>query len=206
MKILVADDHDLVRDTIALFLQNEGGIEVTVAATLDEAMVRIDEAGSFDLVLLDYGMPGMDGLAGLKRAIEANQDKPVALMSGVASRTVAEDALAAGAAGFVPKTLGAKSMVNALRFMASGEQYAPVEWMTEMEAEASHPLADKLSAREMQVLEGLCDGKANKEIARDLDLQEVTVKLHVKTLSRKLDARNRTHAAMIARDAKLFEQ
>lgn len=206
MKILVADDHDLVRDTIALFLQNEGGIDVTVAATLDEALVRIDEAGSFDLVLLDYGMPGMDGLAGLKRAIAANQDKPVALMSGVASRTVAEDALAAGAAGFVPKTLGAKSMVNALRFMASGEQYAPVKWMTEMEAEASHPLADKLSAREMQVLEGLCDGKANKEIARDLDLQEVTVKLHVKTLSRKLDARNRTHAAMIARDAKLFEQ
>ena len=206
MKILVADDHDLVRDTIALFLQNEGGIEVTVAATLDEALVRIYEVGSFDLVLLDYGMPGMDGLAGLKRGIAANQDKPVALMSGVASRTVAEDALAAGAAGFVPKTLGAKSMVNALRFMASGEQYAPVEWMTEMEAEASHPLADKLSAREMQVLEGLCDGKANKEIARDLDLQEVTVKLHVKTLSRKLDARNRTHAAMIARDAKLFEQ
>ena len=148
----------------------------------------------------------MDGLAGLERAIAANQDKPVALMSGVASRTVAEDALAAGAAGFVPKTLGAKSMVNALRFMASGEQYAPVKWMTEMEAEASHPLADKLTAREMQVLEGLCDGKANKEIARDLDLQEVTVKLHVKTLSRKLDARNRTHAAMIARDAKLFEQ
>lgn len=206
MKILVADDHDLVRDTIALFLQNEGGIDVTVAATLDEALVRIDEVGSFDLVLLDYGMPGMDGLAGLKRAIAANQDKPVALMSGVASRTVAEDALAAGAAGFVPKTLGAKSMVNALRFMASGEQYAPVKWMTEMEAEATHPLADKLSAREMQVLEGLCDGKANKEIARDLDLQEVTVKLHVKTLSRKLDARNRTHAAMIARDAKLFEQ
>lgn len=206
MKILVADDHDLVRDTIALFLQNEGGIEVTVAATLDEALVRIDEVGSFDLVLLDYGMPGMNGLAGLKRAIAANQDKPVALMSGVASRTVAEDALAAGAAGFVPKTLGAKSMVNALRFMASGEQYAPVKWMTEMEAEAAHPLADKLSAREMQVLEGLCDGKANKEIARDLDLQEVTVKLHVKTLSRKLDARNRTHAAMIARDAKLFEQ
>ena len=206
MKILVADDHDLVRDTIALFLENEGGIDVTVAATLDEALLRIDEVGSFDLVLLDYGMPGMDGLAGLKRAIAANQDKPVALMSGVASRTVAEDALAAGAAGFVPKTLGAKSMVNALRFMASGEQYAPVKWMTEMEAEASHPLADKLSAREMQVLEGLCDGKANKEIARDLDLQEVTVKLHVKTLSRKLDARNRTHAAMIARDAKLFEQ
>ena len=62
-------------------------------------------------------------------------------------------------------------------------------------------LAEKLAEREMQVLKGLTEGKSNKEIARDLELQEVTIKLHVKTLCRKLDARNRTDAAMIARSA-----
>ena len=64
-------------------------------------------------------------------------------------------------------------------------------------------VAARMGGREVDVLRGLCRGLSNKEIARDLDLQEVTVKLHVKTLSRKLDARNRTHAAMIARSAGL---
>ncbi|MEL7173076.1 MAG: LuxR C-terminal-related transcriptional regulator, partial [Pseudomonadota bacterium] len=67
-----------------------------------------------------------------------------------------------------------------------------------------HPLAASMSERERQVLSGLCRGLSNKEIARELDLQEVTIKLHVKTLCRKLDARNRTQAAMIAKDAGLF--
>ena len=70
-------------------------------------------------------------------------------------------------------------------------------WLPEDQALAT------LTRRETDVLRGICEGKSNKEIARDLDLQEVTVKLHVKTLSRKLGAKNRTHAAMIARDAGL---
>lgn len=88
--------------------------------------------------------------------------------------------------------------------MAAGEQYAPIKFMTQPVEKDSHPLADRLTERELQVLEGLCLGLANKEIARELDLQEVTIKLHVKTLTKKLDARNRTQAAMIARDAGLF--
>lgn len=203
MKLLVADDHDLVREMIASYLESQDDIEVSLAATLDEALGIIAADGPFDVVLLDYGMPGMNGLDGLRRALAASEGRPVALMSGVATRSVAEEALAAGAAGFVPKTLGAKSVLNALRFMAAGEVYAPVRWMT-AEAEDTHPLATVLTEREMQVLERLCDGRSNKEIARDLGLQEVTVKLHVKTLCRKLDARNRTHAAMIAKETRLF--
>ena len=65
-------------------------------------------------------------------------------------------------------------------------------------------LAKGLSPRELDVLGGLCRGLANKEIARELDLQEVTIKLHVKTLSRKLNAKNRTHAAILAKEAGLF--
>ncbi len=199
MRVLIADDHDLVRETIGAFLLAEGVVEVKTAATLDEAVEITDDTGSFDVVLLDYNMPGMNGLEGLAKMREANDGRPVAILSGTATRDVADAALKAGAAGFVPKTLASKSMVTAIRFMAAGETYAPFGFMQEA------PTAGDglLTKRETDVLRGICEGKSNKEIARDLDLQEVTVKLHVKTLSRKLDARNRTQAAMIARDRNL---
>ena len=204
MRILIADDHDLVRDTLAAFLAAEGEIEVETVENLDMACERIDATDGFDLVLLDYTMPGMHGLEGLRRALDLNHGKPVAIMSGTAPRAIAQDALDNGAIGFLPKTLPAKSLINAIRFMAAGETYVPVKFMTTEDIAEVNPLADKLSAREMQVLGGLCRGLANKEIARELDLQEVTIKLHVKTLCNKLEAKNRTHAAMIAKEAGLF--
>jgi DNA-binding NarL/FixJ family response regulator len=88
--------------------------------------------------------------------------------------------------------------------MAMGEQYAPLDFMTAIADTPANPLAEKLSPRELQVLKGLTEGKSNKEIARDLDIQEPTVKLHMKTLYRKLGAANRTQAALIAREAGLF--
>ncbi len=85
------------------------------------------------------------------------------------------------------------------------KQYAPIDFMTATpEVTPGNPLAEKLSPRELQVLKGLCEGKANKEIARDLGIQEPTVKLHMKTLYRKIGAHNRTQAAMIAKEAGLF--
>jgi two-component system nitrate/nitrite response regulator NarL len=205
MKILIADDHDLLRDTLVMFLEGEGSIEIVTAADLDGALSAVDSNSTFDLIMLDYDMPGMSGLNGLKKALAHNGGQRVALMSGIATKPIAEEALAAGAAGFVPKTLSAKSLINAVRFMAVGEQYAPIDFMTaEDEAAAPNPLAEKLSRREMQVLEGLSKGKSNKEIARDLDLQEPTIKLHVKTLYRKIGAGNRTQAALIAKDEGLF--
>jgi DNA-binding NarL/FixJ family response regulator len=198
MKLLIADDHDLVRETLAAFLMSEGLAQVATAASLTDALSAM-QAGGFDLVLLDYTMPGMNGLDGLSRALEASGGRPVALISGTTARELAEAALRAGAAGFVPKTLGSGAIAAAIRHMVAGEVFAPIGLLTE----GGEAIADlsALTRREIDVLRGLCQGRSNKEIARDLDLQEVTVKLHVKTLSRKLGARNRTHAAMIARNA-----
>ena len=199
MRILIADDHGLVRETMAAFLEAEGDIATETAGTLAEALDAVAAKGAFDLVLLDYNMPGMNGLEGLARMQAANDGRPVAILSGTTTRTLADEAIAAGAAGFVPKTLASKSMLSAARFMAAGEIYAPFNFMQQKTEAAS----DLLTPRELDVLQGICRGQSNKEIARDYGLHEATVKLHAKTLCRKLDAKNRTHAAMIARDRNL---
>jgi two-component system nitrate/nitrite response regulator NarL len=194
-RILVADDHDLVLEMIAAHLVAEGFDEVQLASDVDQSLALVAKA-RFDLILVDYEMPGMNGLSGLARLIAANRPHPVALISGAISPDTAATALEMGAAGFVPKTLGSRNLVAAVKAMIAGDVFAPVALIPKGPG-------GLLSGRELDVLRGICAGKSNKEIARDFGLQEVTVKLHVKTMSRKLGAKNRTHAAMIARDRKL---
>lgn len=199
VRVLVADDHDLVRESIGAIMESEGSFDVYLAATLPDAVETVRQTGNLDLILLDYDMPGMNGLDGIDRMVEVAGDCPVALLTGMGSADMARKALDRGAAGFVPKTLGTKAMLSAARFMIAGEKFLPLEFITQQ----AEPASGLLSQRETEVLKGICEGKSNKEIANELALQEVTVKLHVKTLTRKLEARNRTHAAMIARDRSL---
>lgn len=201
MRILLADDHDLVLETLSAFLTNAGEFEVETCPSLDAACEKIAADTAYDLVLLDYSMPGMNGLDGLTKALKLSHGRPVAVMSGTADKSVAQDAIDSGAIGFLPKTMAAKSLVNAIRFMVMGETFVPVDFINSEAAEVETPLTKLLTAREMQVLKGLCRGLSNKELARELELQEVTVKLHVKTLCRKLEAKNRTHAAMLGKEA-----
>ena len=196
VQILLADDHDLVRETLAHYLAARGLGPITQARDAAGVLRLIEAGGVFDLVLLDYNMPGMGGMTVLDRVLQSPGMGAVAMISGEMSQELAQEALERGARGFVPKTILPEAFVKAVERMIAGEVFAPM------------PFADRgedgaLSMREMDVLRGVCAGKSNKEIARDFDLQEVTVKLHVKTMSRKLGARNRTHAAMIARDRKL---
>lgn len=200
MRLLIADDHDLVRDAVAALLRAGGCDEVAVAGTLPQALDKVKAEGPFDLVMLDYDMPGMDGIAGLAEMKRAWPEQPVAIISGVARPAAAREALEAGAIGFVPKAMPARSIIGAVTLMASGSVFAPFDFLKQDDA----PAMGGLTARETEVLQGLCAGKTNKEIAREMELQEVTIKLHVRTLTRKLNARNRTHAAMIARENHWF--
>lgn len=204
MRILLADDHELLRDTLEMwFLQEK--FEVECAHDLPSAMEKVASLRAFDILLLDYGMPGMDGLMGLKVALEDCKGAKVALISGVAPPDVAKQALEMGASGFLPKTMPAKSFVNAVRFMSMGETFAPVDFLTqEAEDESDSRLNDLLTNREMEVLLELSKGLANKEIARILDVREPTVKLHMKTLFRKIGVSNRTQAAMVAKEEGLL--
>ena len=199
-KILLADDHDLVRETLSEYLTREGGYAVFQADSLGTALRVNAGQGPFQLVLLDYTMPGMNALEGVER-MRAQAGCPVAVISGTAPPDVARRALRAGAAGFVPKTLSPMAMLRAVRQMLSGQTFLPLDFLAEQEDQSG---SVQLTPRERDVLHGVSEGKLNKEIARDLDIQEVTVKLHVKTLSRKLGAKNRTHAAMLARDIGLL--
>ena len=202
--ILLADDHDLVRDTIAAYLETVDDFHVQTAANLDSALELKRGLESFDLLILDYNMPGMDGLAGLDRARNAFPATKIALMSGVANLEVANKAMTQGAHGFIPKSLTAASLVNAIKFVLSGERYFPFDFGSDTNASEPTGVLGTLSKREMQTLEQLCAGLSNKAIARNLEIQEVTVKLHVKNVLAKLGVSNRTQAALLAKEKHLF--
>lgn len=199
MHILLADDHDLLRDTLIAYLDATGEMDVTAVASYEEARTVMADRPVFDLVMLDYKMPGMRGLTGLREMIADGGGCRVALMSGEASREIAQQALDLGAAGFIPKTLPVRSFVNAVLFMAKGEQYRPPDLSSNAESSGRSALLGTLTPRELDVLRGVSNGKSNKEIARHLSLSEPTIKLHLKTLFRKLGVSNRTMAAILAR-------
>lgn len=198
ISVLIADDHKLLAESLELYLSADGGFATDRAESLDEAMGCIAAKGGYDVILLDLDMPGMAGLSGIERAITANSPGRVVLFSGQARQEAALRAMELGAAGFMPKTLSPKSLVAAIRFVAAGETYFPSSMARTRARNTSQPGDIQLSNRELQVLRGICDGRTNKDIAADLSLTEVTVKMYVRSVCTKLKAANRTQAAITA--------
>ena len=227
MKLLIADDHSLFREAMAMYVERTSPeAEVLLAKDLGEAIESVERGEKApDLVMLDLNMPGMDGLEGFKRFRTKFPGVPVALLSGVAEPEDVQKAMDLGAVGFFPKTLSGRALLKAIELVLLGEKYIPVDTATgglmpsyygpapmntreqtrrlpfRVDPELPSPAIPQgphLTAREREVLSALCRGKTNKDIARDLELQPVTVKLHVRGVCRKLGVTNRTQAVVKA--------
>ena len=203
IKILIADDHEMILDIARLYLDQQPDMSINTAISLPDAISAYQTSGPFDVVLLDHNMPGMSGLAGLRQMMEITSGKPVAIITGNPNRSLMKDVLQAGAAGIVSKSIPVKSLANSIRFIRSGEIYMPLHLIKEDPVKHVGDTGP-LSTREMTVLEYLGEGKKNKQIAAALGLSEGTVKMHVMSICKKLDATNRTHAVIKARDTRLL--
>lgn len=227
MRLLLADDHGLFRDALVNYIERETpDTVVMLARDVHEVMEIMEGDPALDLILMDLRMPGMNGLQGLQKLREIYPDIKVALLSGLAEAEDVERALAMGACGYFPKTLSGKAMVKGIQQILEGDVYVArnhntneflpsyygddLSWisgrqepsgMGEGMQEAIEGGAGslRLTPRETEVLSHLTQGKTNKDIARALDLQVVTVKLHIRGICRKLGASNRTQAALLAK-------
>ncbi len=208
MHLLVADDHALFRDGLSLLLkQLDPDVHIIEASCFEAAMACAQSGIDLDLALLDLNMPGMDGVAGITRFQAQASDVPVVVIS--ASEDVADikDILDAGAMGYIPKSSSSQVMLSALRLVLAGGVYVPVNVLHDVDSpceSACKPSANKpgagsnLTHRQLEVLRLIIQGKPNKIIARELKLSEGTVKVHLASIFRALNASNRTEAAMAA--------
>jgi DNA-binding NarL/FixJ family response regulator len=201
MKVLIADDHPMVRDALArTLLLLEPQAQVLQAGDYAGAL-QLMLAEQPRLALLDLHMPGMDRVDGLRRLRLQCPGVTLVVASGEEDPAVIRAALAAGAMGFLPKSEPPEVLQQALRLVLGGGSYMPAQALADLrQGAAPRPDAGALTPRQMDVLRCLMRGQPNKLIARELGLTEGTVKIHIAAILRALQARNRTEAVVVARD------
>jgi DNA-binding NarL/FixJ family response regulator len=209
MKLLLVDDHALLRDGLALVMAQEFiGLQLLQAGTLAEAQALLQRDPDVRLVLLDLGLPDGHGIEAMPRLREAAPAATLVALSADERRETIMAAIGAGAAGYIPKTADAAVMLAALHVVLAGGVYLPPGMLERRAAERpgdgtwtpapQRPEDLGFSPRQADVLRLLIDGNPNKLIARDLDMSESTVKTHLAAIFRKLDANSRTQAVMAA--------
>jgi len=207
IRIVIVDDHPLFREGVTRSLAEIGGFElVGEGASADDAE-QLAQTSAADILLLDISMPG-GGLKALYAILAARpQQKIVILTVSEANADVAE-ALKAGARGYVLKGVGSKALAEILRDVADGQSYVSPSLSARLLSDLLKPGGSKpdplslLTAREADILKLVSEGLSNKEVAARLSLQEKTVKHHMTRVLAKLNVRNRTEAALVAREAR----
>lgn len=206
MKILVVDDHALVREGLHQVLKGlDEDICVLQAGTCAQAFTLADEHSDIDLVLLDYQLPDMQGLAGLAVFGRQHPELPVVMLSGTADVHTMRAALQSGAAGFVSKSSMSDVLLSAVQQVLGGGVYSPPELQgnTAKLQPAAAPSGTSaphapLTRRQELVLGELLEGRTNREIGITMHLSEETIKDHVSAILRNFGVQNRTQAVLEA--------
>jgi len=206
VKILLVDDHPLFRGGLKYLLQSlDEHLELGEAGNCSQAEALAAEH-AYDLVLVDLKMPGVGGLDALTVVRAAFPSTPVVVVSGEDDPSVVRAAIECGAMGFIPKSSTPEVMIQALKLVLAHGIYLPPRVLAASQSADLTPLSavtgeaglNGLSARQMDVLRCVIQGKPNKVIARELDVAEGTVKAHLSSVLRALGARNRTEAVYAA--------
>ncbi|MBB3991832.1 response regulator [Croceicoccus naphthovorans] len=204
-RVLIVDDHSLVRDGLRSILEiSFPECDVMEAGSFEEALDALQQADEVDLVLLDITMPDVERLSGLRQLRADFPSTPVVMVTGLNDPIIMRDALAAGAAGFVPKSLKRQAILDALQQVLSGEIYLPdLESVGSddtriREDEEIRAKIDSLTPQQRVVLGHLVAGLLNKQIAHELDVSMTTVKAHVSAILQKLNVFSRTQAVIMA--------
>jgi DNA-binding NarL/FixJ family response regulator len=212
MKLLVIDDHALLRDgLVALLRQFEQGAEVLQASETAEGLRLLEANPDLDVVFLDLNMPAQGGMEALPLFARRCPQLPVIVLSSSEDPNDVRLALKSGACGYVPKSASPKNILSALRLVLSGEIYVPPLMLDTGPAvigdsrRAAPDGSDRLTERQTEVLRQLCRGLTNKEISRALDLSEKTTKSHITAIFKALGVVNRTQAATAARRAGIVD-
>jgi DNA-binding NarL/FixJ family response regulator len=206
---LIVDDHPLFCDALAMTLKAVAGFSsIETADRLESAMARLDRAPPPDVIVLDLNLPDVNGLDGLIRLRGAAASVPVVVVSSLADNRVIGAALRAGAVGFIPKHSHRDVFRTAFEAIRAGEGYVPEGFVPQTDPNAPASQREEAIARlglltrqQAKILQLICEGMLNKQIAYDLSIAETTVKAHVTAIMRKLGVQSRTQAVLIAQEA-----
>lgn len=213
--LLIADDHNVVRETLVDYLRvSLPGLVIHEAANFNDTWRVRERYGEPDAILIDWHMPGSSGLSGIRRTIETYPNSRIAIFSGAISNSDLEAARTLGVAGYIPKSYGARSVIESLnRLRRDGSCFPPEGHGHRQFTEKPGPpdrdsgprdIRSVISPRQIEVLRLAAIGFLNKEIANRLSISEPTVKEHMSNILRSLRAKNRTDAARIARELSLI--
>lgn len=186
-----------MRELLRNLLDAKLMVNISEAATYAESMTLLD-SDIYDLVLLDYNMPDGYGLESVRQIVDHPNAKMVTLFSGTSPKDVVQDTMAIGVKGYLPKSMTPKSLLSAVTFILDGETFLPANFH-DAPAPAKPSVLDCLTKREAEAVRRLSNGQTNREIADDLNLSEVTVKMHMRSAYAKLGVKNRTQAALLLR-------
>ena len=199
MRLVIADDHRVVRDGIRYMLADADGIEIAGEASTGEELIELLETDPVDVVLLDVRMPGMNGFDVLERLQEDLSQVRVLMLSMHDAPGYVRRAIELGAAGYLLKSASRDEVIAAIDAVLEGGAYVQGELVEPLVNEISgRPgSGDALSPRERQVLQLVADGFENKQIVTELSLSEGTVKTYLSGIFRKLDVASRAEAVAV---------